>query len=52
MGKRALQAEELARAKALWQEMVGTKPCGRETGINGGAKSIIVAGVERRRRRV
>lgn len=51
MGERAFQAKEMARAKSLWQEMSGTKPCGRDTSINGGAKGISVAGVERGKRR-
>ena len=37
MGERTFQAEEMASAKALWQKMAGTKPCGGEMGMDGGA---------------
>lgn len=52
MGKRALPAKEMASAKAQWPVMADTKSCGRETGINRGAKGNSVAGIERRKIRI
>ena len=41
MGKRALQAKEMTKAKALWQEMAGTKSCGRDTDVNGVQRAFV-----------